>query len=148
MQGMKTITLTTLEELSTLAKDVLATVPEKKEATVLALQGDLGVGKTAFTKVLAKHLGIVGEITSPTFVIMKSYQIPAHPYFKSLIHIDAYRIEEDDEMRVLGFQELLTHPENLIVVEWPERIEALIPEDAHHLHFTLTGTTRTITYGD
>ena len=145
---MKIVTLTTLEELSALAQDTLTSLSKKNGATVLALHGDLGVGKTAFTKEVARLLGISGEITSPTFVIMKSYSIPAHFIFKTLVHIDAYRIEEDDEMRVLGFESLLAHAENLIVIEWSERIKTLIPEDAYQLHFTLTGNTRTITtYG-
>lgn len=145
---MESVTISTLQELNVFAGKVLAPLSRKEKATVLALEGDLGVGKTAFTKEIAKHLGVTEEITSPTFVIMKLYHIPGNSHFKKLIHIDAYRIEEENEMRVLGFEALRKDPENLIVIEWPEHIRGLIPEDAHYLTFTLERTTRTITYGN
>ncbi len=140
--------INTLEELHAFAGEVLASCVSKSTAQVLALSGDLGAGKTAFTKELASLLGIPYDITSPTFVIMKSYVIPAHPFFKTLVHIDAYRIESDDEMRVLGLKEILSEPTNLVCIEWPEKIATLIPEDAHCITIGLTGTTRTITYGN
>lgn len=137
-----------LEELHAFAGEVLATCVKKNSAQVLALSGDLGAGKTAFTKELASLLGIPHDITSPTFVIMKSYPIPTHSFFKTLVHIDAYRIEDIDEMRVLGLAEILSEPTNLVCIEWPEKIQALIPEDAFTITISLTGTTRTITYGN
>ncbi len=145
---MKENVINTLEELHAFAEEVLASCTLKSTASVLALSGDLGAGKTAFTKELAIILGIPYDITSPTFVIMKSYSIPAHPFFKTLVHIDAYRIESDDEMRVLGLGEILSEPSNLVCIEWPEKIATLIPEDAHCITIGLTGTTRTITYGN
>ena len=145
---METRQITTLEELGDIAKEVLSTCSQKEHAQVITLQGDLGAGKTALTKEFAKLLGITHEITSPTFVIMKSYEIPAHPFLKSLIHIDAYRIESDDEMRVLGFEEILSDPTNLVCIEWPEKIKNLIPKDAYTVSLTLNlEETRTITYG-
>lgn len=145
---METRQITTLDELGNIAKEVLSACTQNEHAQVITLHGDLGAGKTAFTKELAKLLGITYEITSPTFVIMKSYEIPAHHFLKSLVHIDAYRIETDDEMRVLGFQELLSDPTRLVCIEWPEKIKNLIPEDAHTISLTLNlDGTRTITYG-
>lgn len=138
----------TLEELHAFAGEILALCKKKSTAQVLALSGDLGAGKTAFTKELASFLGIKEDITSPTFVIMKSYPIPTHPFFKTLVHIDAYRIEDIDEMRVLGLAEILSEPTNLVCIEWPEKIQSLIPEDALTITISLTGTTRTITYGN
>lgn len=146
---MKTRTLTTLLELNAVAREVLDSCVQKDGAVCVALRGDLGAGKTAFTKEIAKLLGVPHEITSPTFVIMKSYEIPAHPFFKKLIHIDAYRIEEDDEMRVLGFGDMLKDPTYLICIEWPEKIENLIPKDAFQVSLALNpNETRTITYGN
>ncbi len=140
--------INTFEELHSFAEEVLSSCVPKSIAQVLALSGDLGAGKTAFTKELASLLRIPNEITSPTFVIMKSYPIPTHPFFKTLVHIDAYRIESDDEMRVLGLAEILREPSNLVCIEWPEKIQNLIPEDSYTISISLTGTTRTITYGN
>ena len=140
--------INTLGELHIFAGEILRSCEKKSTAQVLALSGDLGAGKTAFTKELASLFGIMHDITSPTFVIMKSYPIPTHPFFKTLVHIDAYRIEDIDEMRVLGLAEILNEPTNLVCIEWPEKIQALIPEDALTITMSLTGTTRTITYGN
>lgn len=148
MLSMEERAINTLEELRALAGDMLALCVPKSTARVFALSGDLGAGKTAFTKELASFLGIKEDITSPTFVIMKSYPIPTHPFFKTLVHIDAYRIEDIDEMRVLGLAEILSEPTNLVCIEWPEKIQALIPEDAFTITISLTGTTRTVTYGN
>lgn len=137
----------TLEELHELAGEVLGTVTSQSSATVFALKGDLGAGKTAFVKAIAKYVGIPHEITSPTFVIMKSYVITSHTLFKTLVHIDAYRIESDDEMRILKFGEILNDPTNLVCIEWPEKIQNLIPTNARVVEFTLNQDgTRDITY--
>ncbi len=140
--------VTSLEELSAFAHEIIQGLSKKEHAHVFALQGDLGAGKTAFVKVIGKVFGIEELITSPTFVIIKSYRIPSHPFLKTLVHIDAYRVETDDEMRILGIQELLKNPENLICIEWPGRINNLIPKDAHNIALTLSGNERIITYGD
>jgi tRNA threonylcarbamoyladenosine biosynthesis protein TsaE len=143
---MKTVHVRTLPELADIARETLSSCTQKDTATVIALTGDLGVGKTAFTKELAKLLGVSHEVTSPTFVIMKSYPIPSHPFFKTLTHIDAYRIESEDEIRVLGFAELLKDPTQLICIEWPEKIQNSIPTDALTISFTLLQDVRTVTY--
>ncbi len=148
MLGMETKRITTLQELGDIASAVLSVCDKKDSAQVIGLSGDLGAGKTAFIKELAKTLGIAHEITSPTFVIMKSYTIPAHAFFKTLIHIDAYRIESDAEMQVLRFDEILKDPTNLVCIEWPEKIETLLPQDIHNMTLVLMNDgTREITYG-
>ncbi len=137
MLGMETKRITTLEELRDIAGEVLSVCVPKESAQVVLLSGDLGAGKTAFVKEVAKLLGITHEITSPTFVIMKSYEIPTHAFLKTLVHIDAYRIESDDEMRILKLEELLAEPTNLICVEWPEKIENVLPTETHQISFAL-----------
>lgn len=135
-------------ELLLLAEEVLGSLLPKNTAHMLALTGDLGAGKTAFTKALARALGIMESVTSPTFVIMKSYSVSGHPFLTTLTHIDAYRVESDDEMRVLGFGELLKDPTRLIVVEWPERIERVLPMDRYRISLVITkGNERMVTYG-
>ena len=145
---METRSITSLDELQGIAEEVISRLRKDDRATVVTLTGDLGAGKTAFTKELARLLEIAHEITSPTFVIMKSYEISTDSFLKTLTHIDAYRIESDDEMRVLGFEELLKDPARLICVEWPEKIQSLIPKNAYPISLTLNlDGTRTISYG-
>jgi len=139
-----------------------------KNATVLALNGELGAGKTTFTKTLAKELGIVEHITSPTFVIQKSYQCPEHrkysgkfvekkqnPLIKShmgkyeritkLVHIDAYRLESGDDAKVLDLQNTVLNPTHLVIVEWAENIKSALPKSAININFKyIDETTREV----
>lgn len=134
---MQEMLIPTLEDLGKLAERVLSEVGEKRTAkdtaTVLALYGELGAGKTAFTQALSGMLGVTTSVTSPTFVIMRLHPINAHHFFKTLVHIDAYRIESLSEMEVIGFGDLLNDPANLICIEWAGKIEAVLPKDAFHI---------------
>ena len=112
-------------------------------ARILALHGELGVGKTAFVQELGKLLGVRDVVTSPTFVIMKRY-LTGSQDLKQLVHIDAYRLESVDEMRVLGFKPLLKEKDTIICIEWAEKIEALLPKSALHLHFSLDESGRSL----
>lgn len=103
-------------------------------ATVIALQGDLGSGKTHFAQNFGKVLGVEENMPSPTFVIMKNYNINSWG-FKKLIHIDAYRLEKEEELINLGWNEMVKDPENIILIEWPERVPNLIPKDAKRIVF-------------
>ena len=122
--------LVTIEELAAYADTFVTTLTKGEQALVVALSGELGAGKTAFTKELARVLGVTETITSPTFVIEKIYEIPTHPFLKHLIHIDAYRLEHEQELEVLKWRTIVKDPQNLIVVEWPERVPKLIPDSA------------------
>lgn len=103
-------------------------------ALVVGLYGDLGSGKTTFTQDVAKILGIQGDITSPTFVIEKIYDID-HKEFKKLIHIDAYRLDSGKELLSLDFQNIIKDPRNLILIEWPERVIEILPENHAKVYF-------------
>ena len=103
-------------------------------ATVIALQGELGSGKTYFAQQFGKVVGVRENMASPTFVLMKSYSIDWGG-FKKLIHIDAYRLEKDEELLNLGWSEIVKNPENIVLIEWPERVENIIPKDAKRLIF-------------
>ncbi len=122
--------------------------PQQGHATVIALEGDLGSGKTTFTKAFAAALGIAPEaVTSPTFVIEKRFDIGDHAHFTRLVHIDAYRLEKPEEIEKLDWKETLADPENLIVVEWPGNIAGAIPEDAVRISFKFVDKeTREITF--
>lgn len=98
---------------------VLATL--LKESSVITLEGDLGAGKTTFTKGIAEGLNIKRAVTSPTFTIMKQYEgtLP-------LFHIDAYRLEHSDED--IGFEEYI-YGDGITVIEWAKFIEEFLPEE-------------------
>jgi len=96
-------------------------------AAIVTLTGDLGAGKTTFTQQLAKHLGITEPVVSPTFGIMKAYELLDHPRFDHLVHIDAYRIEDMSEVGPLRLAELFVTPRTLICLEWPENIASTLP---------------------
>lgn len=95
--------------------------PSPEHATILSLSGELGAGKTALTQAIGKKLGVTQGIVSPTFVVMKQYHTPGG-LFTSLIHIDAYRIEDEKELLPIRFEELTHQGDTLIIIEWPERI--------------------------
>lgn len=145
---MTTIVIHEESELRTFARGVLLPLTQKNTAHVLALTGDLGAGKTAFTKALALELGVEETVTSPTFMIMKIYAVSSHPFIRTLVHIDAYRIESIEELRVLGIEELFLNPQTLLCIEWPERIKEVIPEDSIPITIHIgEKEDRIITYG-
>jgi len=131
------------EETNKIASDFLDTIyPIGNSSVVVALSGDLGSGKTAFAQEVGKILGVAENMNSPTFVIEKIYKIdPAKAgqvgldKFKNLVHIDAYRLEKDSELLHLGWEEITKEPENLILIEWPENVSGIIPNDAKRIYF-------------
>ncbi|MCX6754548.1 MAG: tRNA (adenosine(37)-N6)-threonylcarbamoyltransferase complex ATPase subunit type 1 TsaE [Candidatus Nomurabacteria bacterium] len=127
----------TIKDLDTVASGILkkAQKAKIKKATVLAFEGDLGTGKTTITQTICKILGVKEKIISPTFVIMKKYIID-NGKFKNLIHIDAYRLEESKELLSLGWEEIISEKENLIIIEWPEKTKEIIPTDAIKINLT------------
>lgn len=124
----KTFDLEELQNLAGFLKGYLEEL-DSKQAVVLGLYGDLGSGKTTFTQFLARAYGISDHIQSPTFLIEKKYTINEGSRFKNFIHIDAYRLDSANEILNLNWQEIISNPENLIIVEWPERINDVLPED-------------------
>ncbi|MEK7177004.1 MAG: tRNA (adenosine(37)-N6)-threonylcarbamoyltransferase complex ATPase subunit type 1 TsaE [Patescibacteria group bacterium] len=135
-----------LPETRNIAKDFLDTIEYGKNATVVALEGDLGAGKTAFTQEVGKVLGITENMQSPTFVIEKIYAIN-FKNFKRLIHIDAYRLEKESELLHLGWEEIIKEPENLIFIEWPENVAKIIPKNTRKISFKFVDDkTREINY--
>lgn len=129
-----------LAELEKFAASCAGTLARKGGgATLITLSGELGAGKTAFVKAFAKALGVEEHVTSPTFVLEKIYALP-NPKgdtlrFERLIHIDAYRLKDGGELAALGFDEAMSAPENLILLEWPERVADALPEAALALAF-------------
>ena len=91
--------------------------------TVLALRGGLGMGKTAFTRGLARGLGYTGRVTSPTFTIVNEYD-GATPLF----HFDMYRLDGEDDLFDIGWDDYLARG-GVCAVEWSERIDSALPPD-------------------
>tara|TARA_Y100000310_G_scaffold341647_1_gene441493 strand:+ start:11502 stop:11939 length:438 start_codon:yes stop_codon:yes gene_type:complete len=110
-------------------------------ATILALYGDLGSGKTTFTKILGKKLDIKKNIISPTFILERIYKTN-HKKFHALIHIDAYRIEEDEEIKDLSWDDIIKERGNLIVVEWADKIEKQLPKNTLRIYFEYIDETK------
>ena len=116
-----------------LAQDILK-VPLKKKAIVVALKGELGSGKTTFLQGFAKGLGIRDKILSPTFVILKKFQI-LNFNFQYFYHIDCYRIKKPEEILALGFKEIVSDPKNIIAIEWAEKMNKILPKKSIVLDF-------------
>jgi tRNA threonylcarbamoyladenosine biosynthesis protein TsaE len=98
-------------------------------SAVVALHGELGSGKTCFVQGMARGLGIVEPVTSPTFIVVNEYAGA-----RRLHHVDLYRLSGPEEVLALGFEEYLDR-EGITVVEWAERAGDLIPPTAIHVHF-------------
>lgn len=96
-----------------------------EKGQIIALTGDLGVGKTLFSKGFAKGLGITEAVSSPTFTIVKVYEGGRLPFY----HFDVYRIADPDEMDEIGLDDYL-FGEGASLIEWADLIEELIPDEA------------------
>lgn len=116
-----------LEETKNIAKNFVSEIKKHEKAVVIGLYGDLGAGKTSFVQGVASYFGIEENISSPTFVIEKIYNIE-DKNFSKMIHIDAYRIEKSSEILKLGWKDIISDPNNIILIEWPEIIKDIIPE--------------------
>lgn len=109
-----------------------------KQAFIIALEGDLGSGKTTFIQGLAQGLKIKENILSPTFVIQKFFFLQLKN-FKNFYHIDAYRLKNPEELLELGFADLIGNPENLIAIEWADKIKKLLPRNIFKIEFINLG---------
>ena len=165
----RTLILTTLKEMETEAVhfvyELQALKTRSDMATLVTLSGNLGAGKTTFTQFVAKELGVEGVVNSPTFVLEKIYEIPqndsgtgndsvdaasygqATNKFTRLVHIDAYRLESADDLGVLGFEEIMKHPETLVLLEWPEKVPGIVDQATVRISLELLpDNSRQITY--
>ncbi len=127
-----------------LAKKVLAAMTGHAAATIIALRGELGAGKTTFTQGFAKALGITRQPKSPTFLLAKQYAIPRTPY--SLWHLDCYRLKSHQDLVALDLHTLFDDPSAIILIEWPERIGSGLPREHIEVHMEhVNEHSRTIT---
>lgn len=138
------------EETKALASEILNSIKKSSDhATTIFLNGDLGAGKTTFAKGLAGALGVTEEITSPTFVIQKIYKLKADAPFKKLIHMDCYRLKTKEELFVLDIEEVLNNPDNLVLIEWPDKVREILAKPSEEIDFTfIDENTRKIAYAE
>lgn len=102
---------------------------------VVLLKGDLGAGKTAFTKGMAKALNIDDIITSPTFTILNEH----YGDKLNLYHFDMYRIEDESELKELGFEEFIGKDDGICAIEWFEKTPSILPNNAILVNITKLG---------
>jgi tRNA threonylcarbamoyladenosine biosynthesis protein TsaE len=117
-------------ELDQLAAEISQTLPRGAN---LYLSGELGAGKTTFTRALLKQLGSLTSATSPTFSLL-NYHTTADDH--KIIHADLYRLTTADDVFSLNLLEALDDPGTTVIVEWPEKGHPILPAPSRHLHFS------------
>jgi len=113
----------------------LETIDSKplKHARIFALEGELGAGKTTFVQGFVKALRIKQKIASPTFVLIKNYPLHTTAY-KLLYHIDAFRLRDWHGLASLGIRDVFADPQNLVLIEWAERVKLVLPKKRVWIH--------------
>lgn len=110
---------------------------------VIALHGDLGAGKTCFVQGLAQGMQVLGRVSSPTFIIMRQHNPGGH-LDCALYHVDAYRLQEGEELWEMGLEDWLYN--GAVVVEWAERVQAALPEERLEIHVEMQGDRRQFSF--
>ena len=110
--------------------------PKLGKGDVVALRGPLGAGKTCFTKGIAVGLGIEEELTSPSYAIISEYECVAGSEKLPFYHIDAYRLEGNDDFSAIGGEDIV-YGNGISVIEWSDRIPAFIPSGAFRIDFEI-----------
>ncbi len=100
------------------------------KAAIIALEGELGAGKTTFVQGFAKAFGVKSKIKSPTFVLMKIYK--KRPY--AIYHIDCYRLKDYRDLLPLGIKDIFNNKDNIVLVEWADRISRILPPKHTTIH--------------
>ncbi len=126
-----------LADTEKIAERLLKVVADKN---ILALSGNLGAGKTTFVKFLAKHLGVADNITSPTFVLLKVYEV-TDSFWKKFVHVDCYRLDGDEDLVDIGLQDYVADSNNLILIEWADKINNLPQDKVLNIKIEILGET-------
>ena len=131
---MKKIHINSEEQLAEVAEALLDALEGR---TVVALRGEMGAGKTTLVRALAEHLGVEDQVTSPTFALVNQYE---GANGERLFHFDFYRIDDEREAFDLGYEEYF-YSGDLCLVEWPEKIERLMPDEVVEVRITVESPT-------
>lgn len=116
----------------------IAMAKSLKGGEVIALHGDLGSGKTVFAQGVGYGMGILDKITSPTFLIIKQYPVQNHQV-SMMYHADLYRTGDIKEIREIGLSDMMSGKNSVTVIEWPEKMAELLPENTIHKTFLYDG---------
>lgn len=95
---------------------------------VVLLHGDLGAGKTVLAKGIARGLGVVGLVTSPSFALVNEYALPSSSPVSHLYHLDLYRLDTIGDLETIGFSDIVNAPTVVTLIEWPERALGVLPD--------------------
>lgn len=117
------------QDWSRVARRVAAAL---KPGSIFALQGPLGAGKTAFVQALAKELGAKRTPKSPTFSMLRTYPVK-HGSVRRMIHVDAYRIEDETDLIPLDLDAELSDGDAILVLEWPEQVKGWLKKRTHQV---------------
>ncbi|MBO4764321.1 MAG: tRNA (adenosine(37)-N6)-threonylcarbamoyltransferase complex ATPase subunit type 1 TsaE [Bacteroidales bacterium] len=129
---MKTIAIDSLGSIDAAAKEFAAALGENR---IVAFYGSMGAGKTTFISALCRYFGVEDDVCSPTFTIVNEYRAADGD---SIFHFDFYRIDSLKEAVDIGFEEYL-YSGCLCLIEWPEKVEQLLPEETLKVTITATG---------
>jgi tRNA threonylcarbamoyladenosine biosynthesis protein TsaE len=131
-------TINSLDELAVFAARLVERLRASRTnegAAIATLSGDLGAGKTTLTQAIARELGVSQAVRSPTFIISKEYPLD-NQQWQSLVHIDAYRLD-GEPLEPLGLEEQFSDSSKLIIIEWPEYLESILPTERTDITITL-----------
>lgn len=134
MDFNNTIITKSAEETARAGEELARYLASREGPRVLCLYGQLGSGKTTFTQGFARGLGILTRLVSPTFIIVRRYQIPTKDFH--LYHVDLYRLQTVPEMEGIGLPEVFTDIASYTVIEWAERLGRLLPKKRIDIRFT------------
>lgn len=137
----KSFTIQSVDELGIVAKALIETMTE---ASIFAFFGSMGAGKTTFIKVICSLLGVENVVNSPTFAVINEY---VHPNGEPIFHFDFYRLNSAQEAIDIGYQEYIESG-YLCLMEWPDKIENLLPENCVYVYIQSEDNTglRTISW--
>lgn len=122
------------QETATLGEEIGRKLGGAHPGGAICLYGELGSGKTTFVQGFAKGLGITSRLLSPTFIIVRRYQIPDSSVF--LYHLDLYRVEEG-KLDQLGLSDIFSDPDSFVVIEWAEKLGSSLPNNRIDVHFSV-----------
>jgi tRNA threonylcarbamoyladenosine biosynthesis protein TsaE len=128
---MAEVVIKNTEDLDRAAAEFIGKIGDNR---ILAFYGSMGAGKTTFITALCKALGVKDVVNSPTFTIVNEYRTPTG---RSVYHFDFYRLNKISEAQDIGFEEYLYETDGLCVIEWPEVVEELLPDETLRIHITV-----------
>lgn len=126
---MKTLEINSLSDLDEVADEILSSLGER---SVVLFRGEMGAGKTTLISRIAARMGVEDSVTSPTFALVNQYEGRGG---RRIYHFDFYRIDRIEEVYDLGYEEYF-YSGDLCLVEWPEKIEELLPDDVMTVRIT------------